>query len=138
MLAGYNLVTDINYCPFEVFWVALLSNNQLIYQSAYNKEDSWLRLKQMCFDQNLNIINMGIASKNNVINIPMKPYADGYFYSKKSKLLVGPNFSSHETGFGVGYLDNNKLYIKWVFDSGIEDEVRMGIDNYFLIRNATI
>jgi hypothetical protein len=119
--AKYQLVTKLDECPFQDFWVVLLDDATEIYDSHYlpdNKEpNAWMRLKMLCQESGRKVVNMAYLSKNQQGGrIDCEPMQDGYFFSKKiTKLMAAdPSLGGYaEEAIGIGYLKGELLKITW-------------------------
>lgn len=128
--APYCLATTIEECPFERFWVVLVDCNGEgieVYQSedvaTLGEPNSWMRLKRFCEENGFSIANMAYATKSLDPNqqINFDPMADGYFYTKRCRKLLGGftnlnGYSDFSEGFGE--LKGDVLTIYWQFSDG--------------------
>ena len=132
--APYCLATSIKECPFDRFWVVLLENEVEVYQSALDgsldEPNPWMRLKILCRQQNVKIVNMAMANKalDPDSQINLDPDADGYYYSERKRFLLcaNPRFTGYQDDAeGVGELHGSTLKIFWMMaDGGCEVEER--------------
>lgn len=134
MIVDYGLATTIEECPYEKFWVVILSDGTQVFQSEpdakFNQPNPWVRLKQYCQDKKLHVAGMAYANKayDQSQQINLSHLADGYFYSKRVRKML--TYHPAYTGFqdnaeGVGEVFGDKLIIKWIHPDGrIEDEIR--------------
>lgn len=128
----YHLATEMEYCPFDKFWVVLLTSEEGETCEVYQNEpdanidpaNPWLRLRKFCEDHpQLRIVNMAYVNKLAGVDgqINLRPNAKGYFYAKRMRRLfnAGPyNFTDEAQGVGFLDEDNITLNIQWVFPDG--------------------
>ena len=128
--APYYLVTSMQECPFDRFWVVLVDCDGVgveVYQSEDNasldEPSAWMRLKNFCRDNGYSIGNMAYGNKSLDIaqQINFNAGADGYFYTKRiRKLMSGnPRYAHYaDNAIGLGQLEGETLTIHWIFDDG--------------------
>lgn len=128
--APYNLVTRMEECPFDRFWVVLVSCNGVgveVYQSEdnaiFDEPSAWMRLKKFCEDNGYVIANMAYGNKNLDVSkqINFNSAADGYYYAKRVRKLMSanPRYAHYsDNALGLGQLENEMLTIYWIFDDG--------------------
>jgi hypothetical protein len=92
-------------------WLAHLSNGEIIIQDdgrpGMEPPSAWLRLKEYCKQNNVNIINVSLQFRSNHVS-PLPAYADGYFFANKYIAIQG----GFQGGFYlVGVLINDIIQV---------------------------
>lgn len=124
---SYNLATSLQECPFDSFWVVLLSDGTEIYQSDDNpslhEASPWMRLKLLCKEKGVYICHMAYAHRSAAKQqINCIPDADGYFFSKRVRKMMAadPAYCGYtDNSVGIGYMHGAILKIHWLLDNGI-------------------
>ena len=120
----------------DVGWIVSLSDGRTLYDWGYENEDgqnSWFKLSDLIeSNSDLKMTSMRLYNKPNFgeggsfagAGVP-RDSAEGYFFTKRISAAVGNPDHSGEN-YGIGYLENQKVYITWFNDrvQALESEVR--------------
>lgn len=107
-LASVSTVVDPYVAVFidnNPYWVATLSDNTVIYQDDNRpglEPSAWLRLRQYCEDNNLNVVNLKLQFAGYQYNA-YDGTGDGVYFSRGSSALLGEDLRTWDL-YVVGVL----------------------------------
>lgn len=92
-------------------WEVILSNGSKVYQDDNRPGTTitaWERLRNYCINNNLFIVSMKVAFRDNVKSLPEN--MEGYYFRRMMKCFFGSNKSKES--FIVGYQEDGVVKVK--------------------------
>lgn len=113
-------------------WIASLSDGTTVFEDRTpNIASSWIRLQEHVKANRLRITRLRLQAHGVLVQLPPlrddhdNIQLDGYWHSKRHTAWLDPNLPQ-TLDMGVGYIQDGRLYIKWITEKGsVEEEVRV-------------